>query len=177
MQVLLKKANKEMQTYLSGLDEIRQFQKEKDNTPSSNSTPSAGGGGGGYTGPSIGDMFEKVPIESSIADMAKKIKDLIKKEDWEGLGAYIASGINKGLQKIYDAINWNNVGPKITYFVNAFTRTFNSLVDHIDWDLMGRTVGAGINTIVNTLNLLIEGINWKILVQKLQQVSTVCLMK
>lgn len=159
-----KKANKEIQTYLSGLDEIRQYQKEKDNDTPSSSTPSAGsggGGGGGYTGPSIGDMFEKVPIKSSIADIAKKIKDLIKKEDWEGLGAYIASGINKGLQKIYDAINWNNVGPKITYFVNAFTRTFNSLVDHIDWDLMGRTVGAGINTIVNTLNLLIEGIDWK----------------
>ena len=158
-----KKANKEIQTYLSGLDEIRQYQKEKDNDTPSSSTPSAGGGGGGggYTGPSIGDMFEKVPIESSIADIAKKIKNLIKKEDWEGLGAYIASGINKGLQKIYDAINWNNVGPKITYFVNAFTRTFNSLVDHIDWDLMGRTVGAGINTIVNTLNLLIEGIDWK----------------
>lgn len=158
-----KKANKEIQTYLSGLDEVRQYQKEKDNDAPSSSTPSAGGGGGGggYTGPSIGDMFEKVPIESSIADIAKKIKDLIKKEDWEGLGAYIASGINKGLQKIYDAINWNNVGPKITYFVNAFTRTFNSLVDHIDWDLMGRTVGAGINTIVNTLNLLIEGIDWK----------------
>lgn len=163
-----KKANKEMQTYLSGLDEIRQYQKEKDNTPSSNSTPSTGGGGGGgYTGPSIGDMFEKVPIESSIADIAKKIKNLIKKEDWEGLGTYIASGINKGLQKIYDAINWDNVGPKITYFVNAFTRTFNSLVDHIDWDLMGRTVGAGINTIVNTLNLLIEGINWKNLGSKI----------
>lgn len=158
-----KKANKEIQTYLSGLDEIRQYQKEKDNDTPSSSTPSAGGGGGGggYTGPSIGDMFEKVPIGSSIADIAKKIKNLIKKEDWEGLGTYIASGINKGLQKIYDAINWDNVGPKITYFVNAFTRTFNSLVDHIDWDLMGRTVGAGINTIVNTLNLLIEGINWK----------------
>lgn len=158
-----KKASKEIQTYLSGLDEVRQYQKEKDNDTPSSSTPSAGGGGGGggYTGPSIGDMFEKVPIESSIADIAKKIKGLIKKEDWEGLGAYIASGINKGLQKIYNAINWDNVGPKITYFVNAFTRTFNSLVDHIDWDLMGRTVGAGINTIVNTLNLLIEGINWK----------------
>lgn len=158
-----KKANKEIQTYLSGLDEVRQYQKEKDNDTPSSSTPSAGGGGGGggYTGPSIGDMFEKVPIESSIADIAKKIKDLIKKEDWEGLGSYIASGINKGLQKIYDAINWNNVGPKITYFVNAFTRTLNSLVDHIDWDLLGRTIGAGINTIVNTLNLLIEGIDWK----------------
>ena len=73
-----KKANKEIQTYLSGLDEVRQYQKEKDNDTPSSSTPSAGGGGGGggYTGPSIGDMFEKVPIESSIADIAKKIKSV-----------------------------------------------------------------------------------------------------
>lgn len=38
-----KKANKEIQTYLSGLDEIRQYQKEKDNDTPSSSTPSAGG--------------------------------------------------------------------------------------------------------------------------------------
>lgn len=111
-------------------------------------------------------MFETVPIANSIKGIADKIKKLIKAEDWEGLGAYIASGINKGLQKVYDAISWKKVGPKITKFCNAFTRTFNSLVDHIDWDLMGRTVGAGINTIVNTLNLLITGIDWKNLGKK-----------
>lgn len=111
-------------------------------------------------------MFETVPIANSIKGIADKIKKLIKSEDWEGLGAYIASGINKGLQKVYDAISWKKVGPKITKFCNAFTRTFNSLADHIDWDLMGRTVGAGINTIVNTLNLLITGINWKNLGKK-----------
>lgn len=163
-----KKANKENQTYLSGLDEIRQFQKK--NKDDSDTTPSTGGGGGvggGGGGLSPSDMFQEVPIASSIKGIADKIRKLIKDEDWEGLGAYIASGINKGLQKIYDAINWNNIGPKITYFVNAFTRTFNSLVDHIDWDLLGRTVGAGINTIVNTLNLLIEGINWKNLGSKI----------
>lgn len=157
-----KKANKENQTYLSGLDEIRQFQKK--NKDDSDTTPSTGGGGGvggGGGGLSPSDMFQEVPIASSIKGIADKIRKLIKAEDWEGLGAYIASGINKGLQKIYNAINWNNVGPKITYFVNAFTRTFNSLVDHIDWDLLGRTIGAGINTLVNTINLLIEGIDWK----------------
>lgn len=154
-----KKANKENQTYLSGLDEIRQFQKK--NKDDSDTTPSTGGGvGGGGGGLSPSDMFQEVPIASSIKGIADKIRKLIKDEDWEGLGAYIASGINKGLQKIYNAINWNNVGPKITYFVNAFTRTFNSLADHIDWDLLGRTVGAGINTLVNTMNLLIEGIDW-----------------
>ncbi len=147
-----KKATKAAKNYLSPLDEIERYESNKDT-----STPSSGK----YTGPSPSDMFQEVPIESSIKGVADKIKNLIKSEDWEGLGAYVASGINAGMQKIYDAINWNNVGPKITKFTTAFTRTFNSLVDHIDWDLMGRTIGTGINTIVYTLNQLITGINWK----------------
>ncbi|MBC5778379.1 coiled-coil domain-containing protein [Blautia difficilis] len=153
-----KKAAKEVKGYLSPIDELNRYD---------DGVNSAGTiGGNKYTGPSAGDMFEEVPITSSIKGIADKIRKLIKKEDWEGLGAYIASGINKGLQKICDVINWNNVGPKITKFCDAFTRTFNSLVDHIDWDLLGRTVGAGINTLVNTLNLLITGINWKNLGKK-----------
>ena len=131
-----KKATKEVKGYLSPIDELNRYD---------DGVNSAGTiGGNKYTDPSAGDMFEEVPITSSIKGIADKIRKLIKKEDWEGLGAYIASGINKGLQKIYDVINWNNVGPKITKFCDAFTRTFNSLVDHIDWDLLGRTVGAGI---------------------------------
>lgn len=153
-----KKAAKEVKGYLSPIDELNRYD---------DGVNSAGTiGGNKYTDPSAGDMFEEVPITSSIKGIADKIRKLIKKEDWEGLGVYIASGINKGLQKIYDVINWNNVGPKITKFCDAFTRTFNSLVDHIDWDLLGRTVGAGINTLVNTLNLLITGINWKNLGKK-----------
>lgn len=153
-----KKATKEVKGYLSPIDELNRYD---------DGVNSAGTiGGNKYTDPSAGDMFEEVPITSSIKGIADKIRKLIKKEDWEGLGAYIASGINKGLQKIYDVINWNNVGPKITKFCDAFTRTFNSLVDHIDWDLLGRTVGAGINTLVNTMNLLITGINWKNLGKK-----------
>lgn len=119
---------------------------------------SSGSGGGGGVSPS--QMFETTPIESSIKGMADKIRSLIKAQDWSGLGAYMAQGINAGLQKVYDAINWDHVGPKITAFVNAFTQTFNSLVKNIDWDLMGRTVGAGLNTLVNTLNLLVDGIDW-----------------
>ena len=95
-------------------------------------------------------MFEEVPIESSLKGIADKIKELIQNEDWEGLGAYIADGINKGLQKIYNVINWDNVGPEVTRFITAFTATFNSLVKHINWDLMGRTLGAGVNTLVNS---------------------------
>lgn len=143
-----KKAAKALQGYLSPIDEINRYDD-------GSSSDSGTGSGGKYTGPSAGDMFEEVPIESSLKGIADKIKELIKNEDWEGLGAYMADGINKGLQKVYNVISWDNVGPKITAFVTAFTKTFNSLVDHIDWDLMGRTLGTGINTAINTLNLLI----------------------
>ena len=143
-----KKAAKALQGYLSPIDEINRYDD-------GSSSDSGTGSGGGYTGPSAGYMFEEVPIESSLKGIADKIKELIQNEDWEGLGAYIADGINKGLQKIYNVINWDNVGPEVTRFITAFTTTFNSLVNHINWDLMGRTLGAGVNTLVNSLNLLI----------------------
>lgn len=145
-------AAKAINGYLSPLDEATRYE--------SNKSDSGSGSGGGHTGPSASDMFEEVPIESSLKGIADKIKKLIKGEDWEGLGSYMADGINTGLQKVYDAINWDNVGPKITPFITGFTTTFNSLVDNINWVLLGNTVGAGINTIVNALNLAITGIDW-----------------
>ena len=155
-----KKANKETEGYLSTLDEIQRYTSNKndDSVADGNSI----GDTGGYTAPTPAQMFKKVPVANSIKGIADKIKKLIKSEDWEGLGKYIASGINKGLKKVYEAISWKKVGPKITKFCDAFTRTFNSLVDNVDWKLLGRTVGAGINMIVNTLNLLITGIDWKL---------------
>lgn len=153
-----KDATKALKNYLSPLDEINRYDDGK--------SDSGTDVGGKYTGPSASDMFEEVPIANSIKGIADKIRKLIKKEDWEGLGKYIATGINKGLKKVYEAISWKKVGPKITKFCNAFTRTFNSLIDNIDWDLMGRTVGSGVNTIVNTLNLLITVIDWKNLGKK-----------
>ena len=155
-----KKAAKALQGYLSPIDEINRYDD-------GGSSDSGIGSGGKYTGPSAGDMFEEVPIESSIKGIADKVKELVQSKDWEGLGAYMAEGINKGLQKVYNVISWDNVGPKITDFVTAFTRTFNSLVDHINWDLMGRTLGTGINTIVKSLNLAITGIDWHNLGKKL----------
>ena len=155
-----KDLNEATDDYLTGLDEIHKFESKKDTSGSG----SGGSGSGG--GVSIGDMFEEVPINSTISGLADKIKDAIRREDWKGLGEMIADGINAGMKKVYNALNWKKVGKKITKFVDAFTDTLNSLVDHIDWDFMGRTVGTGINTLVKTLNRLIEKIDWKNLGRK-----------
>lgn len=110
------------------------------------------------------EAFKKMSNRAN--EMADAIVNAFKRKDWKGLGKIMADGINWGMQKLYDFINWNNVGPHITKFTSAFTQTFNSLVDNINWDLMGRTVGAGINTIVNTANQLLEGTNFKNLGKK-----------
>lgn len=95
-----KKANKETEGYLSTLDEIQRYTSNK------NDDSAADGNGigdtGGYTAPTPAQMFKKVPVANSIKGIADKIKKLIKSEDWEGLGKYIASGINKGLKKVYE---------------------------------------------------------------------------
>lgn len=102
------------------------------------------------------EMFEEVQIPSWI----QRLVDLIRGQDWEGLGAYIAEAINRGLLKLKELISWDNVGGAITAVVNGITGTINSLVDHIDWVLLGETLGTGVNTLVNTLYLLLTGINW-----------------
>lgn len=166
-----KKAEKENDRYLSGLDEVRRWESSD-----SGDLPETGGNGnyrppGTIGGINPGDMFETVPIENSIKGLADKIKKLLQEEDWEGLGKFVADGLNKGMKRIYDVISWKKVGPKITKFVRAFTDTFNSLVKYLDFDLMGRTIGAGIDTLIRTFNRLIGpgGIDFKQIGRKLSE--------
>lgn len=130
-----------------------------------------GGGGGGLDdinvpGTELGgfddmiDALGKSKLPEAVNEWAERLRAAFLDHDWDRLGKEIAWGINKGLQAIYDVINWDNAKKKIVPFVYGFTQTFNSLVDAVDWDLLGRTVGAGINTIVNSANLLMEGIDW-----------------
>lgn len=154
------KSAKKLQQTVLGFDQLNILNDPNAGSGSGGGNGSGSGGGGGLD-LSPSEMFETVKVDGPLADFAKKLREAFLAEDWEGLGEILADGVNTGLQKLYDAINWKNVGPKITYFCNAFTTTFNSLVDNINWDLMGRTVGAGINSIINTLNLLITGIDWK----------------
>lgn len=158
-------------------DQLNQLNDNSDSGSTSN--PSPGSGGGTSHLPALDaalddalsayqkawdEAFKKMSNRAN--EMADVIVNAFKRKDWKGLGKIMADGINWGMQKLYDFINWNNVGPYITKFTSAFTQTFNSMVDNINWDLMGRTVGAGINTIVNTANQLLEGTNFKNLGKK-----------
>ena len=165
-------AAKKLKKSLSVLsfDQLHQLSDAADDAADALGNASGAGGGlddinvpgSGISGlGNISDAISKSELPKAVNEWAERIRKAFLNHDWEGLGKEIAWGLNKGLQYIYDAISWENVGPKITAFTTAFTETFNSLVNNFDWELLGRTIGAGINTIVNSLNQLADGIDWE----------------
>lgn len=160
------KAAEELKNATLGIDELNIISpNEPASSGTTGSSGASGGGTGGVGGADLGlddsllDLGDKEP-EKYVSPWAQRIRDAFLAEDWEQLGFEIADGLNHGLQKVYDVLNWENVGPKITAFTTAFTETFNSFANSFDFDLLGRTIGTGINTVVNTLNQLIDGIDW-----------------
>lgn len=154
-------------------DQLNQLTDNSDNSGTESKSLGSGLGDLADSFAGIQDSLDEVLTvdETPINKWAAKIRKAFINKDWQGLGSTIADMINVGMQKIYEVINWNNVGPKITEFVNAFTTAFNSMVSGIDFDLMGRLLGAGINTAVNTLNLLLGdgGIDFSGIGAKLSQ--------
>ena len=154
-------------------DQLNQLTDNSDNSGTASKSLGSGLGDLADSFAGIQDSLDEVLTvdETPINKWAAKIRKAFINKDWQGLGSTIADMINVGMEKIYEVISWNNVGPKITEFVNAFTTAFNSMVSGIDFDLIGRLLGTGINTAVNTLNLLLGdgGIDFSGIGAKLSQ--------
>lgn len=164
------KAAKDLKKQLQVLpfDELNQLAKD---TAAASSGGSGGGGGvgGGGLGSfadiglgSLGDFdLSGNDTINSINKWAEKIRRAFMAHDWQDLGQQIGRFINFGIGKIYDALDWNKVGPKIRGFIQPFHDTINSLVYTIDWGVLGRTFARGLNVITNTLRIWINGFNWR----------------
>ena len=144
------KANKALQRTLMGFDKINKLEDKNSG---------GGGGGAGGTGGTggVGNMFDTVPIDSKIADFAKKIKDAWKKGDFTEIGQILANKLNAAME----AIPWkkiNKTAKKIAKcigtFINGFVETFN-------WKLLGRTISNGLLVAFNFLSTLLETIHWQ----------------
>lgn len=143
-------AAKEAKRQLAGFDELNVL----------NDTSSAGSGAdAGTVDPS--QMFEEVPIDSSILKFVARLKEAFANGEYAEIGRIIGEKINEVFQTINDFISWDRVGEPIKKYINIFCEIFNSLVDTIDWALIGDTFAQGINTIVNTLYYLLTGIDWE----------------
>ena len=88
-----KKENKEQDKYLSGLDEIRRWESNKDEDEEDELTPE--------------DMFTTVPVENSMVDLANKVKDIFDqifaplKEAWNREGKFVMDSWKYALGEIW----------------------------------------------------------------------------
>jgi hypothetical protein len=123
------KATTQVKDYAAGLDiatssakklkgQLQSFNEL--NVINSNDSGGSGGSGGGGN---VSDMFEEVPIDQNIADLAEDIKKAIKSGDWEGLGETIRDELAKTVGKI----KWKDVYQKADNFGTDFAEFLNGL--------------------------------------------------
>lgn len=75
------------------------------NVISSNDSGGSGGGSGGGGGGGVGDMFTTENIDPKIASLAKKIKEILKTDDWSEIGEMLGKKLNDALA----GIPWNGI--------------------------------------------------------------------
>ena len=130
-----KKAAKLQRTIL-GFDQINKLNDASDSDSGSSGSGNAGGAGGIDLSDQIAAAladYEAVwnkAFENSVnkaqeyADricaVFNRMWQMIKSGDYEGLGEYIAGGVNSVFEKINSAFNWDKLGPRITAFVDGY---------------------------------------------------------
>lgn len=173
------KAAKKLKRTILGFDELNVLADNSDTGSSSAGTSGIGGLGGAEQALLDGalmdllDEYEKVWNEafknmtSQAEEFAKKleeigrtIKNFIERKDFEGLGRYLASGINYILEQALNVFDSRKILGRITPVVDAITSTFNSLVSNINFSNIGSIVANGINIITGTITRLASGVDW-----------------
>lgn len=162
-----KKAAKDIKDATVGIDELNIISKNDSNS------------GSGSGGKNYGDMFETVPIDSSISEFTDKLKAALDAGDWKTLGTLLGEKFNE----IVDSIDWSGIGHKIGYGLNGAIQTaywflktadfknlgnhiaelFNGMLEEIDFTYVGRFL---VRIFTSGLDFLIGGLgglNWSLL--------------
>ena len=147
-----KKAKKELEGYLSPIDEINKYQSKKDND-----SDSGGGAGGGspYT-------LKKVPIEDWIKDLWDKIRKAWQTADFFELGKMIGDK----LAKMLATIPWNKIKNEARRLGKSLATLLNGIM-YGEFDgkslgyWIGHTLAQAINTGFEFLNQFVKHFDWK----------------
>lgn len=163
------KATTQVKDYAAGLDKATSSAKKLKGQLQSfnelnviNSNDSGGSGGSGGGGGNVSDMFEEVPIDQNIADLADKIKEAIKSGDWEGLG----ETIRDELTKVVGKIKWKDIYQEADNFGTGFAEFLNGLFSN---DKKGNNVftstadviAGALNTALHGLDSFANEFKWK----------------
>lgn len=156
------KATTQVKDYAAGLDKAANSAKklrgqlqsfdELNNLSSNDGNGSGGSGGGG----NVSDMFEEVPIDQNIADLADKIKEAIASGDWEGLGEFVGDKIQSALDKI----DWDKVYAGAIGFGTGLALFLNGLISPELFGSVGTTIAGALNTALHFLDSFGHTFSW-----------------
>jgi hypothetical protein len=159
-----KKAAKDIKDATVGIDELNIISKNNS--------------GSGSGGKNYGDMFETVPIDSSISEFTDKLKAALDAGDWKALGTLLGEKFNE----IVDSIDWSGIGHKIGYGLNGAIQTaywflktadfknlgnhiaelLNGAMEEIDFTYLGRLMVRGVTVALDFMIGLLGGLNWSL---------------
>jgi len=177
-----KKAKKELEGYLSPIDEINKYQSKRDDADNDS-------GGGGDAAPYT---LKKVPIEDWIKDFWDRLRKAWQNADFFDLGKELGDKIAKALA----SIPWEKIknearrlGKSLATFLNGVMygefdgkslgywigRTFaeaintafeflNQFVKHFDWKKLGQTI-------VDAIKGVFENLDWNVITETLGELG------
>ncbi len=131
-----KKKAKEAKRQLAGFDEL--------NILSDNSSDNEDD----KDGLSPSEMFEEVPIESSITNFIDRLKNAFKSGNFAEIGKILADKLNSAVS----SVNWNALGKKIGYYLNGALTTLATFIKRFDWLQLGANLAKGVNGILNSVD-------------------------
>lgn len=123
---------------------------------------SGGSGGGGSGGGGAGDMFEQVPVDSGIKDLADEIKKAIESGDWESVGNTVRDKIINVLENI----DWNAAYAKADKFGKGLATFLNGLFEPDEFGNtvfgeLGKTIAGALNTALHFLDTFGTEFDWE----------------
>lgn len=131
-----KKNTKETENQLASFDHLNILKENKDSDSSSDKeeTPTAD--------------FSKVPIESAISELAKRIKDAFNSGDFTEIGKILANKLTEWVNEV----DWDGLAKKIGTWINHIVDVVNGFFDNFDWVDLGQKFAEGLNNLLDTVN-------------------------
>lgn len=127
------------------------------NVISSNDSGGSGGGSGGGGGGGVGDMFTTENIDPKIASLAKKIKEILKTDDWSEIGEMLGKKLNDELA----GIPWNGIKKQARHIASGIATLLNGFLDGTNWELVGSTIAEGLNTAIAFAQTFVHKFDFK----------------
>lgn len=148
------KAAKKLKGQLQSFDELNVINSNDSGSGSGGSGGSGGGGG-------VSDMFEEVPIDSGIKNLADEIRKTIESGDWEGLGETIRDKIVGTLEKI----DWDSIYDGAEQFGSGLASFLNGLFEadkngNTVFGELGTTIAGALNTVLHGLDSFGKTFDW-----------------